>query len=128
MLKKCLSEILSNCSLSTNLWTREDMALMFFLSFQWYLDADIATISSLFSRLTPSRSEGGRERCGRWRLRAAFRGGYHCRCREIGWKMGNPAAWWQMVDHRGRERAARSARRYYEDDDKGWGEYTAVIG
>lgn len=37
-----------------------------------------------------------------------------------------------MVDHRGRERererAARSARRYYEGDDKGWGEYTAVIG
>lgn len=41
-------------------------------------------------------------------LRVAFRGGYHCRCREIGRKMGNPAAWWQMVDHRGRE--SRSLR------------------
>lgn len=61
------------------------------------------------SSVSPCTDAEGRG--GRWE-RAAFRGGYHCRCREIGRKMGNPAAWWQMVDHRGgeRERESRSLR------------------
>lgn len=61
--------------------------------------------SSTSHRRGRARVEAGyveRGRDGR-RRRIAFRGGYHCRSREIGRKMGNPAAWWQMVDHRGRE-------------------------
>lgn len=41
------------------------------------------------------------------------------------WEIQRPGDKWLITAG---ERAARSARRYYEGDDKGWGEYTAVIG
>jgi len=66
-------------------------------------DRGVAMVAPPPSRSSASKKERGWKRRGRQGLRVAFRGGYHCRCWEIGRKMGNPAAWWQMVDHRGRE-------------------------
>lgn len=41
------------------------------------------------------------------------------------WEIQRPGDKWLITAG---ERPTRSARRYYEGDDKGWGEYTAVIG
>lgn len=95
-----LPEIYSNFTFANNVGAPEYSSwcsLLAAATIPWYGGVAPPPCSS-----SPRCDEGGSVRC----RKEDFRGGYHCRCREIGRKMGNPAAWWQMVDHRERERAA----------------------
>lgn len=85
---------------------------------------DGSTTSSSFFRLAPMRDGEGRSGgvggpCleGDITVVAGKSGGK--------WEIQRPGDKWLITAG---ERAARSARRYYEGESKGWGEYTAVIG